>query len=464
MRDGNMAINRSGLFVNEIWPGGALSSLSSQSFRAPILSIWTRLTLFGYLITLAMTQTIYGFSFMNARWAMLIALLAFSTADLVLAFNHRSFRIYGRKEQNLLIIYLLLTFVTIIYAENWIFSAMRWSSHAAMLAVFMILLPRLITVHQIRFLLFFVKYLLAVMVIISWLFPAPDTVLHSGTLYKGVMGNANTLGHIAFMTAILFFQEFLTAKRLPNRYISGGLAAMAALTVWHSGARSSMMALCLGVFLLFFYYRREMRGLVLAGLLLFSLCMMLFPKLPKEFIRFTVKSSPYKNNEVVNPIHSRIPVWSAAYEGFKERPLVGWGFGADDTISKRWKIKLTALGTVERDAVNDFLFMMEGCGTVGLGAYLLLILLVLRQRPGWGQVAMLQRFRRNHKADSSMMAMNHMHVALFIMPACLLILNQFDNSALSAGNLISVTLWLSAGCAAAVRHEIHGQRQHKALR
>jgi O-antigen ligase len=400
---------------------------------------------------------------MNVRWAMLTALLAFSAADLILAFKRRSFRIYGINEQNLLVIYLLVTSATIIYAENWIFSAMRWSSHAAMLVIFMIFLPRLITVRQIRFLLYFMKYLMAAMVVLSWLFPAPDTVLLSGTLYKGIMGNANTMGHIAFMTAILFFQEFLAAKRMPMRYISGLMAAAAGLTVWHSGARSSMVALCLGIILLFFYYRKEMKGLVLAGLLLAGLCMILLPELPKEFIRFAVKSSPYKQSEILGPIHSRIPVWSAAYEGFKERPLFGWGFGADDTISNQWEIKLTALGAVERDAVNDFLFMMEGCGVVGLGAYLLLILLVVRQRPGWDQVIMLQRFRRKSRESSSLMAMNHMHVSLFILPVCLLVLNQLDNSALSAGNLISVTLWLSAGCAAVIRHEIHGQRQRQAI-
>ncbi len=457
MRDGNMAINRSAVFTNEIWSGAESFPSAAQSFQAPVLSIWTQISLVGYLITLALTQTVYSSPFMNFRWAMLIALSAFSSMDLILAFRKGRFRTQGSKDQNLLIIYLLVTLGTVVYAENWIFSAMRWSSHAVMLVVFMIILPRLITVRQIGRVLFFIKCLLAAMVVISWLFPAPDTVLMRGTLYKGAMGNANTMGHIAFMTALLFFQVFITSKSAPVRYLSGGLAAAAALTVWHSGARSSMVALSLGVLLFFFYYRREIGRLFLAGLLFSGLCMVAFPELPGELIRFAVKSDPYKSSEAVSPIHSRIPVWSAAYEGFKERPLAGWGFGADNKISAQWDIKLTAIGTVERDAVNDFLFMLEGCGILGLGAYLLLILLVLRQRPKWNQVSVLQRFSRIGKKNSRLTEINHMHAVLFILSACLLVLNQFDNSALSAGNLISVTLWLSAGCAAAMGYEMHGR-------
>jgi len=51
-------------------------------------------------------------------------------------------------------------------------------------------------------------------------------------------------------------------------------------------------------------------------------------------------------------------------------------------------------------------------------------------------------------------ALHHAHVTLFVLSLCLIILNQFDNTALSAGNLISATLWLATGCASTLRQEI----------
>ena len=178
----------------------------------------------------------------------------------------------------------------------------------------------------------------------------------------------------------------------------------------------------------------------------------------QQIFRFAQKSDAYGQSESFNPMISRVPVWTAAYEGFKKRPLLGWGFGADSTVSKSWKIRLTSLGTVERDPVNDFLFMMEGCGVIGIGSYLFLIGLVLKQRPSRSQSAFLQNWMRDGTAASADLSLHHAHVVLFTIPVSLLVLNQFDNTALSAGNLISVILWLSAGCATALRCRIGNRR------
>ncbi len=423
---------------------------ASRSVHTPELSILTWLSLIGYLGTLALTQTIYSQPFMMARWVMLGIFAASSSADLILVAARGGFRA-GIGNGQILAVYLLATFSSVIYAENWLFSGLRWASHAVMLVVFLLILPQIITLKQIQRLLSFVKYLMAFLVVVSWLFPAPESIVASDTLYKGIMGNANTMGHIAFITTFLFVQSFLTSKAPFARYLYGffGLAAM--MTVWKSGARSSMIALTLSLLLLLYYYRKETKGIVLIAMLLGSLAMVSLPQLPQEVFRFAQKSTD--PNNPFDPTQSRVPVWSAAYEGFSKRPLLGWGFGADSNISKQWKIQITAVGTVERDAVNDFMFMMEGGGVVGLLAYLLLIWLVLRLRPNNLQRAILRNFSRTRE-DFGYTALHNDQVTLFILSICLVVLNQFDNSALSAGNLISVTLWLSTGCAGAIRYEI----------
>jgi O-antigen ligase len=225
-------------------------------------------------------------------------------------------------------------------------------------------------------------------------------------------------------------------------------------TVWQSGARSSIIALCTGVLLLFYYNRRETHRYAMIAILLGGMLMVAFPNLPGEMARFIAKSETTAEIHTLDPMRTRIPVWSAAYDGFRQRPLLGWGFGAASNVLKRSDFALTSFGMVERDAVNDFMFMMEGCGIIGIGAYLLLIYLVIRQSPTRSQKAIIQKQVRGDSANPASMSLYHTHVMVFVLSICLILLNQLDNTALSAGNLISVTLWLSVGCAAVLRHEI----------
>ncbi len=444
-----MAMNRP-IYPGKTWAEfrGGRETVAMAPADAPVLSIVTRLSLLGYLLTLAITQTVYGGPFMTARWGMLGILAASSSADMILLSRHGHFR--ARAGHGLImVIYLLLTFGTVVYAENWMFSGMRWASHAAMLVILMILLPQLITFRQIRQLLPVLKYTMAILVIASWI-PSASSRDNAG-LYQGVMGNANTMGHISFITAFLFLQSYITEKLPRRRGLSGVICLIAIISVWKTGARSSMIALIVGALMLCYYYRRSMRGVVLATILTASLVMVSFPKVPQQIFKFAQKTDRYLEKK--GAMQSRIPVWTAAYAGFKQRPLLGWGFGADNKISKEWKMKFTSIGTVDRDPVNDFLFMMEGGGIVGLGSYMLLIIVVLRQRPGKRQISKLQNFSHDSSPDPAM-PLHHAHAGLFILSVCLLVLNQFDNSALSAGNLISVTLWLGAGCASTLRNEI----------
>jgi O-antigen ligase len=433
-------------------------ALQPRSAGVPVMSLPTWLSLLGYLFTLAVTQTVYApfFIFMNLRWVMLAALLASTAGDWIVHGARRGFRAHGKIEQTLMI-YLLATLGTVIYAENWIFSGMRWASHAAMLAVFLLFLTQIMVPSQARRMLDILKYLMATLLVYSFLRPFIEGIPDTGTLYHGAMGNANTMGHIAFITALLFLHQVLISKVPWVRRLSGGLVIAAIITVWQSGARSSILALVIGVLLLFYYYPRETQGLAMAGILLGGLAMVSLPTLPDQVSQFVLKKYEGDNraSTSLDALRSRRPVWSAAWEGFKERPLVGWGFGADREMTKQWQVKLTAVGAVERDAVNDFLFMMEGCGIIGLCSYLLLIYVVVKQHPSRYQRSILQRFSRNQEVNSGTMDLHHAHVALFILPTCLLFLNQFDNSALSAGNLISVITWLSTASAAILNREMN---------
>ncbi len=183
--------------------------------------------------------------------------------------------------------------------------------------------------------------------------------------------------------------------------------------------------------------------------------MVTFPGLSYEAKRFIYKTPDDSARFAQQITKNRSDIWSSAWEGFEGRPIFGWGFGADCSITQEWNIKLTALGAVQRDAVNDFLFMLEGCGVIGFGAYLLLIYIAWRQKPTPRQVSIL-RLKNDSwlNAKEKYFTMNHTHAIMFTLAVSLLVLVQFDNTALSAGNFISVLVWLSVGTAGALRKEV----------
>ena len=424
-----------------------------RSVDIPRISILTWISLVAYLVTLALTQTKYYAPFMNIRWVTLGALVASALADWILVGGRGKHRDRGSNGQ-ILTIYLLATFGTVIYAENWLFSGMRWASHAAMLSVCVMFLPQIMIPRQTRKVLSIIKYIFTALVVFSWVRPLIERIPDNGDLYHGAMGNSNTMGHIAFITALLFLQSALTSQIPRDRFLSIAMVVATTATVWQTGARSSIIALSIGVLLLFHYYRRETQRYVLVVILSGGMLMTAFPNLPGEIMRFFVKAGSEHESSALNPMKSRLPVWTAAYDGFKQRPLLGWGFGAASNVLKRSEFTLTSLGVVERDAVNDIMFMMEGCGVIGIVAYSLLLYILFKQSPSRSQKSIMQSFSRGQDVNPTAISLHHAHIILFVLSVCLILLNQLDNSALSAGNLISVTLWLCVGGAMILRHEL----------
>ena len=431
-----------------------LNALRKWSTEIPLISIPTWIALIAYLFTLAITQTVYAEPFMNLRWVALGAVTASATADWMLVGIRGRHRARGNNAQ-LLIIYLLATFGTVIYAHNWIFSGMRWASHAAMLAIFIILIPQIMIPGQTRHVLLMLKAAISILLIFSWLRPIIELVPDTGQHYHGAMGNSNAMGHVAFIAALLYLSSALSTKEFRNRLLSTIMTVAAILTVWKTGARSSIIALSIGVLLLFHFYRRETQRYLMIAILLGGALMTAFPNLPAEITRFIVKADSKPDISLSNPVlQSRIPTFTAAYNGFKERPLLGWGFGASSGTSQTAEVKLTSWGLANRDAVNDFMFMLEGCGIVGFLAYLLLIYIVFKQGPSKSQKSILFDYSQGKVKLSKAISLHQTHAVLYVLSVCLIVLNQFDNTALSAGNLICMTLWISVCSTITLRHEM----------
>ena len=409
------------------------------------------ITIFCYLGTVAATQTVYGGPFMEARWLALALLLIIACFSWTSAQVSRGNGLHG-SGMPLVIAYLCLTFLTVIMAENPLFSGLKWASHAAMVVVFLVFLLQSLSLRQVGQTLNMLKWLVAALVILSCLKPVATVQYQDVELFRGSFGSPNSLGQVAAIGGLLFLHSLLTAQPGWLRRAEAVTACAAAWLVWSSGARSAMVASITGIFLMSSFYPARLSRKLLWIILVIGGLALAVPDMPKAVTQFVLreKTDTRPFSELI--FVTRAPVWEAAWEGFKRRPLFGWGFGADDHISRHWEIQLTALGTTTRDQVNDVLVVLESTGIVGLMGYLLLIILALKQVPTRHQRFLIRKMhgppmpKRNNDFSAY-----HVHAIAFIISVSLLITVQFDNTALSAGNFVSVVLWLCVALAGAIK-------------
>jgi len=142
---------------------------------------------------------------------------------------------------------------------------------------------------------------------------------------------------------------------------------------------------------------------------------------------------------------SRLSTLEKSWRGFEERPLLGWGFGVDsDTDLSRWNGELTALGSTVRDTVNDFTYTLETGGIVGLFAYVLIMSLAFKAWIPWVVRSRMDTGLQRPEYEPLASAYEVQKV-FFCLAILLIVMFEFDNTALSAGNFFSALVWVSLG-------------------
>ena len=414
-------------------------------------------SLICYLGALGATQTVYGSHFMNVRWVTLGILFIAS------GFYWFSAKPYAHdpsddKNNLFVLIYFAMTFLTILAAENPLFSGMKWISHVLMLLVFLVFLRQSLKASQVNLVMLFLKGTIITLLLASWVKPAWKVTSLDMQLYRGAFGSPNAMGQVAAIGALLLIHAVLTGRTQWLRCLEASGAALALWLTWSSGARSAIIAFLTGIVLMNYFYRTRLSKKTIVITLLMTFLMVAMPDLPKNVRLVLLRGERTSESFSEQIFKSRKEVWSAAWEGFQKRPFLGWGFGADDTMSKEWNVQFRAVGTVSRDNVNDTMIVLESTGIVGLMAYLLLILVALKQIPTWNQHWMLCQpsFSIPSKIDLSFY---HAHAIAYILVTSLIVMVQFDNTALSAGNFVSVVLWLCVAVSGAIKREVRGYEQ-----
>jgi O-antigen ligase len=452
------------------------------------------LSLLFYLGTLAATQTAHGGRFMTLRWIFLAVLTLISLLYWLTGRISRRDNLENHGAPSMVWVYLLATLASVALAENYSYSGLRWLTHAMLIITLMFILRGTFHSRTANHLIWILKGVMILLLVVSFYMPAPRTV-YENPYFRGAMGDSNSLGHVAMIAALIFFHEAIASRKIQWRLLNLGVALGASGILLFSWARSSMVGFLVGLALLNFYYGLTRSFLAKsAALLLFSL-LLASPLIQSEILEFVAKGRGGNDHERPSKVlaivkgdifkkgpsfetvvETRTGLWAEAWEGFKQKPLLGWGFGANKDIEQEWSIHPTSAGLV-RDVTNDLLLTLEGSGLIGGLAYLALMISIFKQSLTRRQVNRIRRNRderlpirekhgpwadrkekeagRERKNLESIQEAkrDHQHAIFYILSISLFALFQTDGSAFSAGSLISAIFWVCAGTAGALRAE-----------
>jgi O-antigen ligase len=434
------------------------------------------LSLLFYLGTLAATQTAYGGRFMTIRWVGLAALTGVSLLYWLMGRLPRRDPLDNHGTPSMVWVYLLATLASVATAQNQVFSGLRWVSHAMLLITFMLLLRGTFHSRTANQVIWIPKGITLLLLAVSFFMPAPPTVYET-PYFRGAMGDSNSLGHVAMLCALFYFHGGVVSSKTQWKLLQFAIALVAAGILIFTWARSSMVGFLVGLMLLNHFYGLTRSLLAKSGALLLICFLLASPLIQSGILAFVAKDREAKEKELASQvlavtkgnfykqgptfekiIETRIFLWSESWEGFKKKPFLGWGFGANENAQSEWSIRPTSGGMV-RDITNDSLFTLEGSGIIGFLAYIGLIISILKQSLTKQQVI---RIRKNPKKrlpigetpiENHSLARDHQQAIFYIISISLFALFQTDGSAFSAGSLISAIFWICASAAGALRAE-----------
>lgn len=476
---------------------GRLSKkLALVAIPTPVL-----ISLLFYIVTLTATQTIYGLPFLSLRWVALGTLTVVSFIYWLLGRIPRKSEGDDRGNPIAVFVYLGATLLSVATAENYEFSGLRWMTQGMLILSCMVFLRGIFNPEKMEDLLLPLKVISLILLLISFVSPAPLNV-YDNPYFRGAMGDSNSFGHVSAICALVYLLGAITAKKGSWRTVQSVLAALAIIMLIRSGARSSMAAFLAGFILISYYFGFTRSLLSKAVILLVVAFLVASPGLHEKIGSFMAKEGREgeKHSKAIalemylksgillgSVFATRERLWSEAWEGFLQRPVLGWGFGANANIPREWTLGPTG-SYMTRDVTNDLLFALEGGGLVGFLGYLALMVSILKCSPTRQEILIIRKSVKKESDSSSMkwgyrfshgkpsrsipgefagpgrggdnrnmeewaLSRAYVHSQMYILSVGLFVLFLFDGSAFSAGSLISAIFWISAGATNLTRRE-----------
>lgn len=159
-----------------------------------------------------------------------------------------------------------------------------------------------------------------------------------GFRVDGRLGNSSYLGIYAFFNIFLavFFmvrESFTTSGERVRIVIYGSIALLQTVVLFYTGTRGAILGLIVGaglatILVAIFETKKKMLRVGAVGILVTLVFVVggFIAVRDSAFVKETPLLSRFSEISISNfSKNARVMVWGMAYEGFKERPLLGWG-------------------------------------------------------------------------------------------------------------------------------------------
>ncbi len=207
-----------------------------------------------------------------------------------------------------------------------------------------------------------------------------------GVRLDGTFGNAAYFaGYMLFHIFLTLFLIFRHRVSLTPKLLYSGTVLLQMVALYFTATRGAFIGLTMGLFLSMFLimvFFKENRRVRIGAASCAAVLIFIFSLL------FTVRNEPWvRNNPVLTRYASisvseagpRFMVWGMAFEGFKEKPLLGWGQeGFNYVFNKYYNPDMWAQEQWFDRTHNIFFDWLIAAGALGLLAYLSLFFFLLR--------------------------------------------------------------------------------------
>ncbi len=227
------------------------------------------------------------------------------------------------------------------------------------------------------------KWLIAFSLAISLIVAALGLFERNTVQMASVLGNPIYVSVYAMIHAYLAAILFTMAQRQIGFQFFAIIAGLINIIVMFlAGGRGVILAflasVCLLVFSSIFFLSKKMRNIFLSGIVVLCIAAggILWYGSTTVGTQWAEKNLPYSLKRIVllpqywNP-ENRTEVWRIGIEGFKERPILGWGWENFPLIfQKHYSKPIPGEGTTYFDrSHNQLIDILSLNGIIGLGAY-----------------------------------------------------------------------------------------------
>jgi len=239
-----------------------------------------------------------------------------------------------------------------------------------------------------------------------------------GNRVIGTIGNpALFTGYLLFILFLSIYYLFRKDIKVKEKLFYGAVLIFGIPIILHNEIRGSIVALfmglfLLGVFYLFFLKNKKIKRLILIGLIIFIiLAGFLWLNRDKAWVKEISWVNRITNVSLKSTtVQTRLWSWRSGFEGFKERPILGWG--QENFVLAHSKYfdprHFTSIGseTIWDRAHNIVLEMLTTMGVVGLLSYLSIFAVIY-----W---LLFKRFKQKRIGTAELGVLGTMLVVYFI--------------------------------------------------